>query len=482
MSDPIKSFLTLKKILERLKKGQGRTLGHIPWCVSTLDEIREQFEYLEDNEEELDQKDKELIELQRLLVYSNAHTKSYCCGSIDIQKLLNEKGYDKLGIKFRSENGFKIDDITNIDLQQLKQLATPSGFGDLSSQTTVVDESVRKAVELKADFALPFATKKDSKHHENFDVLAIEHFENAVKERLTGHKVDLYFHKLNIYEEGGHFKPHVDTPRHGSDMLGTFVVTLPYPHSGGELIINDDTRHTFRSDTSSTNQLQWCAFFGDCVHEVRPVTSGSRVSLTFDIVRKCDAVRCNCKDSLRRFSRTFPGRVLYSVHDETVTQHYRQLLLDALNKFKSHGNEKIGILLRHRYALGTSQPSCLKGIDAQLYQIISSYYPKCKLTTVIHSEGMKYYDCSSISEGYHSTVWRLTHTDYEHFLNSSNYECKKSGCITFMPINNSRMLSKKHREGAEYTGNEALATKINVVYFDAALIIKLDSCKRQKTA
>ena len=42
--------------------------------------------------------------------------------------------------------------------------------------------------------------------------------------------------QLNVYCEGDFFKSHIDTP-HGTDMLGTLVLCLPSPHTGGALTI-----------------------------------------------------------------------------------------------------------------------------------------------------------------------------------------------------------------------------------------------------
>lgn len=47
--------------------------------------------------------------------------------------------------------------------------------------------------------------------------------------------------KLNIYGEGGFFKPHRDTPR-GDDHIGSVVVCLPGQFTGGQLVVKQGTR------------------------------------------------------------------------------------------------------------------------------------------------------------------------------------------------------------------------------------------------
>lgn len=38
--------------------------------------------------------------------------------------------------------------------------------------------------------------------------------------KMFNAKVNVQAYKINIYQKGGHFKQHVDTPTHGASMLG----------------------------------------------------------------------------------------------------------------------------------------------------------------------------------------------------------------------------------------------------------------------
>ncbi|KAH7883283.1 hypothetical protein F5I97DRAFT_1903773 [Phlebopus sp. FC_14] len=80
------------------------------------------------------------------------------------------------------------------------------------------------------------------------------------------------------------FKPHKEIPR-GNKMFGSLVVVLPAQHEDSALVL----RH---GDTEWSVDLGWelaipdkpsigyVAFFSDVEHEVMPVTSGYRVTLT----------------------------------------------------------------------------------------------------------------------------------------------------------------------------------------------------------
>jgi len=83
----------------------------------------------------------------------------------------------------------------------------------------------------------------------------------------------------------GRFHPHVDTPR-GEGQFGSLVVCLPSPHSGGELLVRHEgttVEYNWSTANASTNCIQWAAFYSDCEHEVLEVTSGHRLTLTYNL-------------------------------------------------------------------------------------------------------------------------------------------------------------------------------------------------------
>lgn len=88
-------------------------------------------------------------------------------------------------------------------------------------------------------------------------------------------------HNLLIYGPGQFFAPHRDSEK-ADDMLGTLVVILPSRFTGGELVIeHQGEQETVRG---SARQLTFAAFYADCHHEVRPVRSGHRLALTYNLI------------------------------------------------------------------------------------------------------------------------------------------------------------------------------------------------------
>jgi hypothetical protein len=89
--------------------------------------------------------------------------------------------------------------------------------------------------------------------------------------------LDLRPNKLAICQEGGHFDANSDTVR-GDGHIGTLVLILNSEYTGGELEIT----HNGQTEVV-TGPYSWVAMYGDCLHKINPVTSGTRVSLIFDV-------------------------------------------------------------------------------------------------------------------------------------------------------------------------------------------------------
>ena len=120
-------------------------------------------------------------------------------------------------------------------------------------------------------------------------------------------------HKLNFYGPGGHFAKHRDTPR-AESQFGSLVVSLPAAFEGGQLLVShegdrttcdwgrvhskdhrrdywspygkSDAEKKARADGVRPREMaHWIAYFADAEHEVRPVTAGMRMTLTYELHR-----------------------------------------------------------------------------------------------------------------------------------------------------------------------------------------------------
>lgn len=87
-------------------------------------------------------------------------------------------------------------------------------------------------------------------------------------------------HSMLVYAAGQHFAVHQDSEK-ADGMVASLVVMLPGSGTGGSLVIEHGTeRATYRG---SRDRLSAVAFYADCRHEIRPVRTGFRVVLTYNL-------------------------------------------------------------------------------------------------------------------------------------------------------------------------------------------------------
>ena len=66
--------------------------------------------------------------------------------------------------------------------------------------------------------------------------------------------------------------------------MGSLVVSLPHPQSGGQLAVRHAGREiSFDWGSENPTGIQWAAFYSDCEHEVLEVTSGHRITLAYNL-------------------------------------------------------------------------------------------------------------------------------------------------------------------------------------------------------
>lgn len=157
--------------------------------------------------------------------------------------------------------------------KKLTAAATPARFG--RGEETLVDASVRDTAEIAADRVTLAGDRWQTGLADALEELGIR---LGVREPR---RLRAELHSLLVYGKGQFFAPHQDSEKH-DDMIATLVVMLPSSHTGGELVVTDQGRS--KVYPGSTHELVLVAFYADCRHEVLPVRSGYRVTLTFNIL------------------------------------------------------------------------------------------------------------------------------------------------------------------------------------------------------
>ena len=149
--------------------------------------------------------------------------------------------------------------------------AAPHGRGE----QTVVDRAVRRTWQID-----PGKVRIGGRHWEK-SLAAL------VAEAALGLGVDAPvaadFYKLLLYDTGSFFVGHRDTEK-VPGMFATMVLVLPSSHRGGELVVRHlDREVTFDLRPDEPSEVGYAAFYADCVHEVRPVTAGYRLTLVYTL-------------------------------------------------------------------------------------------------------------------------------------------------------------------------------------------------------
>ncbi|TID25845.1 hypothetical protein E6O75_ATG03708 [Venturia nashicola] len=186
---------------------------------------------------------------------------------------LHVKGFGLVALPLRGD-----------DAKAIAKLSTLAPFG--MKEKTVVDTAVRNTWELNASefgFQNPAWTP---------------FFTNLVRQAMVGLGVETAVnpesYKLLLYEEGAFFKAHKDSEK-VPGMFGTLVICLPSKHAGGEVLLSHaGQERTLDTATTSAFDLTALSWYSDVKHEIRPITSGYRLVLTYNLV---DSSRSAVKQS-----------------------------------------------------------------------------------------------------------------------------------------------------------------------------------------
>lgn len=165
------------------------------------------------------------------------------------------------------------------DAKAIIQCCDRSPYGKGSE--TLVDESVRKTWQLD-----PGQFSLQNPHWQQQIGILVNDAVTGLGLTAQSEEVKAELYKLLIYEEGAFFLPHQDSEK-ADGMFATLVVCLPSKHKGGDLIVSHrGTKINWRSAPSSEFSFSWAAWYADVIHEVKPVISGYRVALVYNLIHR----------------------------------------------------------------------------------------------------------------------------------------------------------------------------------------------------
>jgi predicted 2-oxoglutarate/Fe(II)-dependent dioxygenase YbiX len=166
--------------------------------------------------------------------------------------------------------------IARAQAQRLCEVARPARYG--RGEETLLDRGVRDTWEVPRS-----RVKIDQRRWNRTLLPALEAF-RAELGLPEGCRLTAELHNLLVYGPGQFFARHQDSET-ADAMIGTLVVTLPSPFTGGAFVIEHRGETvTYRAPRSAKKPLSLVAFYADCHHEVRPVTEGYRIALTYHLL------------------------------------------------------------------------------------------------------------------------------------------------------------------------------------------------------
>lgn len=222
----------------------------------------------------------------------------------------------------------------------LVSVARPAMFG--LGEETLSDTSVRDTWELTAD-----QVSLDGAWSRVLDEALVEVHEGLGLPR--GARLRAELHALLVYGPDQFFAPHQDSEK-DDEMVATLVVSLPSIYTGGDLVVNHGGesrayRHVDR------NSIGFVAFYADCVHEVRPVRSGRRVTLTFNLLVAPESEE----------SEIDPDEELASL----VGEHFATPATRRWSNRPMPAPDRLVVLLDHQYSERGLAAGRLKGRDVE---------------------------------------------------------------------------------------------------------------------
>jgi 2OG-Fe(II) oxygenase superfamily len=166
--------------------------------------------------------------------------------------------------------------------------------------------------------------------------------------------------------EGSFFKAHVDTPRNET-MFGSIVIVLPTSHEGGVLVFRHRGQEWYFDSSAILSaampaSIAYAAFFCDVEHEILPVKSGHRVTLTYNLHFEADE-----RASGKHLVSELPS-IPQEENEQTFRWRFKALLENP--EFLPDGGT-LGFGLRHVYQVKDTLEhvySILKGNDGTVYQ------------------------------------------------------------------------------------------------------------------
>jgi predicted 2-oxoglutarate/Fe(II)-dependent dioxygenase YbiX len=353
----------------------------------------------------------------------------------------------------------------------LKKGARQAPYG--KGTETLVDTNVRRVWEIDADQIV-------LSNPEWADLMDQAIVATQTDLGLEKQKLEAHLYKLLLYEPGSFFLPHRDGEKLDR-MVATLVIALPAAHEGGELVVrHEDREEVVDFSADSRFHTQFAAFYADCEHELRPVTSGFRLALVYNL-------------TLARSARTFtaPQSAAHIAAVARILKQWKEqgAMTDASDEGESPS--KLAIVLDHHYSSAGLAFDALKGIDRARANVLLEAASKsgfdASLALVTYWESGSAEPSGGYGYGRHGGYGYADDDDvehemgevYDHRLTAKNFKAADGNSLAFgqIPLSETELVSdaplsegepdKEEFEG--YTGNAGMT--LERWYHRAAVLV-----------
>jgi hypothetical protein len=230
--------------------------------------------------------------------------------------------------------------ILPVQVERLVAIAEAAPYG--RGEETVIDRGVRRTWQIDSGKVR----------------IGGRHWQETLTELVAGVALGLGvsepvaadFYKLLVYDAGSFFVGHRDTEK-VPGMFATMVLVLPSTYSGGELIITHLGRKmVLDTRPEEPSEIGFAAFYADCVHEVRPIITGCRLTLVYN---------------LRFLGKKQPPEPPDYRTEQRRTEELLRLWADAMDE-----PDKLILPLEHAYTPAELSFETLKGRDAAVAAVL----------------------------------------------------------------------------------------------------------------
>jgi hypothetical protein len=278
--------------------------------------------------------------------------------------------------------------------RQLCELGQPAQFG--RGEQTLTDPKVRDTWEIPKQLV-------HAEWGEVFPaILATVRDELGLRHRT---ELTAEFHSMLVYGRGQFFAPHQDSEKDDA-MIGTLVVTLPSAHTGGQLVIEHAGQPL--EYQGSRTELSLVAFYADCRHEILPVKSGYRITLTYNLLAAGGS------------GHELPDdEALLADLVQRLDQHFTTPAITRYGQAEPGLPSRLAYLLDHEYTARGLSWSRLKGADAGRVALLRAAAERAGCTAVLALAHVKEtWNAYPERDGYgHRRNWDWDDGDEDEYVN-----------------------------------------------------------------